>query len=202
MGSALLETMTAQVAEQCEANHVVAQQEAKAIQAEAICQAQAKRDALTAANEAEMARLDERWRLMAHAEASRADLVVKNDAVQAVLSKVESEIRAMVNSKAFSGVLDALLTSLLNEFKGDDSEAILIAPEAYVAHVHSWLSSNGHAGMAVEASTEVWDGVALQDPARTYRISNTLTGRYGRIGQDARRLCMVNLFSDTAEGAQ
>lgn len=201
MGSALLETMTAQVAEQCEANRVVAEQEAKAIQAEADSQAQAKRETLVAINAAEMDRLDERWRQMAHAEASRADLVVKNDAVQAILKKVESEIRAMVDSTAFTGVLDALLTSLLNEFQGEDNEAVLIASQAHVAHVQSWLSSNGHAGISVEASTEVWDGVALQDPARTYRISNTLTGRYRRIGQDARRLCMVKLFGKTSEGA-
>lgn len=201
MGSALLETMTAQVAEQCEANRAVAKQEAEAIQAEATGQAQAKRDALIAANDADMARLDERWRLMAHAEASRADLIVKNDAVLAILRKVESEIRAMVTSDKFPGVLEALLTSLLNEFDGSDDEAILIAPEAHVAHVESWLSSNGHKKMKVEASAEVWDGVALQDPARTYRISNTLTGRYGRIGQDARRLCMVKLFGETSEGA-
>ena len=202
MGSALLETMTAQVAEQCEANRVVAQQEAEVIVAEAINQAQAKRDALCAATDEEMNRLDDRWRLMAHAEASRADLVVKNNAVQAVLRKVESEIRGIVESNAFPSVLDALLTSLLNEFQGSDDEAVLIAPEVHVAHVQRWLSNNGHAGMPVEASAEVWDGVALQDPARTYRISNTLTGRYGRIGQEARRLCMVKLFAETSEGVQ
>jgi hypothetical protein len=68
--------------------------------------------------------------------------------------------------------------------------------------VQNWLSGHGHAGMVVEASQEVWDGVALQDPARSYRISNTLTGRYGRVAQEARRLCMVKLFGQTSEGAQ
>lgn len=202
MGSALLETMAAQVAEQCDAHRAVAQQEAEAIKAEATRQAQAKRDALVATNDVDMARLDERWRLMAHAEVSRADLVVKNDAVQAVLQKVESEIRTIVASDAFPGVLDALLTSLLNEFQGDDASAVLIAPEAHVAHVKSWLSDHDHAAMAVEASAEIGDGVALQDPARTYRISNTLTGRYGRIGQEARRMCMVGMFGETSEGVQ
>ena len=138
---------------------------------------------------------------MAHAEASRADLVVKNDAVQAVMQKVESEIRMIVNGSGFGGVLDSLLTSLLNEYQGSDSEALLIAPEAHVAHVQQWLSANGHAGMTVEGTKEIWDGVALQDPARTYRISNTLTGRYERIGQEARRLCMVKMFGKSSEGA-
>ena len=202
MGSALLETMTAQVTEQCSATRAAAEQEAKAIAAEAASQAQARREALVAANDADMDRLDERWRLMAHAEASRADLVVKNDAVQAVIRKVELEISAIVASDSFLGVLDALLSSLLNEYTGDDADVILVAPEAHVAHVQQWLSGHGHAGMAVEASTEIWDGVALQDPARTYRISNTLTGRYGRIGQEARRLCMVTFFGETSEGVQ
>lgn len=198
MGSALLETMTAQVTEECEGNRAAAQQEADAIQAEAERKSAAQREATQSAIDAEMDRLDERWRQMAHAEASRADLVVKNDAVKAVMKKVESEIRRIVESNEFPAVLEALLASLATEIQGD---VVLIGPEGHADHIKAWLSSNGHAGVAVETSADLWDGVALQDPAQTYRISNTLTGRYGRVEQDARRLCMVNMFgSDATEG--
>ncbi|MFP6616138.1 MAG: V-type ATP synthase subunit E [Candidatus Hydrogenedentota bacterium] len=198
MGSALLETMTAQVTEECDGNRAAAQQEADAIQAEADRKSAAQREATQSATDAEMDRLDERWRQMAHAEASRASLMAKNDAVKAIMQKVESEIRRIVESDEFPAILDALLVSLATEIEG---EVVLIGPESHVAHIESWLSSNGHDGIKVEGSNEFWDGVAIQDPAQTYRISNTLSGRYGRVEQEARRLCMIKLFGDnTAEG--
>lgn len=199
MGSALLETMTAQVTEECDGNRAAAQQEAEAIQAEADRKSAAQREATQSATDAEMDRLDARWRQMAHAEASRANLVAKNDAVKAVMQKVESEISRIVEGDDFPAILDALLASLATEIDGD---VVLIGPEGHIDHIKSWLASNGHDGIGVEASTEFWDGVALQDPAQTYRISNTLTGRYGRVEQEARRLCTIQLFGDdTVEGA-
>ena len=198
MGSALLETMTAQVTEECDGNRAAAQQEAEAIRAEAERKSAAQRDATQSATDAEMDRLDERWRQMAHAEASRAGLVVKNDAVKAVMQKVESEIRRIVAGDDFPAVLDALLVSLDSEIQGD---VVLLGPAGHVGHIEAWLSSHGHEGISVEGSAELWDGVAVQDPAQTYRISNTLTGRYSRVEQDARRVCMVNLFGgNAAEG--
>lgn len=199
MGSALLETMTERVTEECDENRAAAQHEAEAVGAEADRKSTALREAAQSATDAEMDRLDERWRQMAHAEATRASLVVKNDAVKAVMQKVESEIRRIVESDEFPAVLDALLASLATEIEGD---VVLIGPEDHVDYIGTWLSSNGHDGIGVEGSAEFWDGVALQDPARTYRISNTLTGRYGRVEQEARRLCMIEIFGgDAAEGA-
>jgi vacuolar-type H+-ATPase subunit E/Vma4 len=198
MGSALLETMTAQVVEECDGNSSAAQQEADAIQAEAEGKSAAQRESTQAATDSEMVRLDERWRQMAHAEASRADLVVKNEAAKAVMHKVAQEIRSIVDNKEFPSVLDSLMETLVREIKG---EVMVLGPEGHIDHIKTWLSNNGHDGISVEASSELWDGVALQDPARTYRISNTLTGRYSRVEQEARRVCMVNLFGgNAAEG--
>ena len=45
MGSALLETMTSQVTDECEGNRAAAQQEAEAIQAEAESKSAAQREA-------------------------------------------------------------------------------------------------------------------------------------------------------------
>jgi vacuolar-type H+-ATPase subunit E/Vma4 len=200
MGSALLETMTAQVTEECEGNIAAAKAEAVTIQADAEQKSAAHREAVQAATDVEMVRLDERWRQMAHAEASRADLMVKNDAVKAVMEKVQAEVRALVDGSGFTGVLDALLTSLKDEIK---EGVVVVGPEKHVDHVKSWLANNGHSSVAVEGSAEMWDGVAVQDPARTYRVSNTLSGRYSRVEQEARRLCMVKMFGNsTTEGAQ
>lgn len=199
MGSALLETMTAKVTEECEANIAAAKAEAQSILADAEQKSAAQREAVQAATDAEMVRLDERWRQMAHAEASRADLVVKNDAVKAVMEKVQAEVQAIVNGSSFPGVLDALLASLKSEIKDN---VVVVGPEKHVDHVKNWLANNGHSNVSVEGSAEMWDGVAVQDPGRTYRISNTLTGRYGRIEQEARRLCMVKIFGESAKGAE
>ncbi len=198
MGSALLETMTARVTEECDGNRAAAQREADAIKADAESASAAQRVSMQATTNAEMDRLDERWRQMAHAEASRAELTVKSDAVNAVMQKVDAEIRRIVASDGFPALLDALLTTLSSEIQGD---VVLLGPEDQVDHIKSWLSSNGHNGVTVQGSAELWDGVALQDPPRTYRISNTLTGRYARVEQDVRRVCMVNLFGgDAAKG--
>ena len=200
MGSALLETMTAQVTEECEANIAAAQEEAAAIKSEAETRAASQRETVEAVTEAEMTRLDDRYRQMAQAEASRADLVVKNDTVRAVMDKVNAEIRATVSSGRFPAVLEALLGSLRDEIR---EGLVVLGPEAHLDHIRGWLSNNGFTGVSVEASADLWDGVAVQDAARTYRISNTLTGRFGRVEQEARRVCMLSLFGTaSAEGGQ
>jgi vacuolar-type H+-ATPase subunit E/Vma4 len=192
-GSALLETMTAQVMEKCESTRSAAQQEADVILADAKAQGQAQRESVEAQLAREMDHLDERWEQMAHAEASRADLTVKNDAVSAVLDVVQTEIRRIVSSSEFGTVLDALLTSLMQAADGD---IVVLGPESHLDRVKKWLADNGHGGVKVEASPEMWDGVAIQDPAQTYRVSNTLSGRYHRIEETARKQCMSTMFGE------
>ncbi len=72
------------------------------------------------------------------------------------------------------------------------------APPAHVDSVRDWLANNGHGGVSVEGNSNLWDGVAIQDPERTFRISNTLTGRFARVEQEARKRCMMALFSKKA----
>lgn len=200
MGSALLETMTAEVTEECEANIAAAQDEAATIKSEAETRAASQRETVEAVTETEMTRLDERYRQMAQAEASRADLVVKNDTVRAVMDKVHAEIRSIVSGDRFPAVLEALLGSLKDEIR---SGLVVLGPEAHLEHIRGWLSKNGLEGVSVEASAELWDGVAVQDAERTYRISNTLTGRFGRVEQEARRVCMQTLFGNvSSEGGE
>ena len=195
-GSSLLDTMTAQVVAECDSNLSDARIEADTILADARSQSQAQRDAVQAATAREMEHLDERWKQMAHAEASRADLVVKSDAVNAVLDSAQAEVRALVNSNRFGNVIDALLESLMKEVVGD---VVVVGPATHKDHVKLWLANNGHASVAVESSPEMWDGVAIQDLECTYRISNTLTGRYHRIENSARKHCMVTMFGEGAE---
>jgi vacuolar-type H+-ATPase subunit E/Vma4 len=195
-GSALADTMAKQVMAECESNLNQAQSEANDILEEAKSQAIAQRETAMTETEKVVRQLDTRWEQMAHAEASRAELSIKKEAVEAVMESVNAEINRLVGSPEFTSILDALLSTLMTAVDGD---AVVLGPEAHVSHIQSWLSSNGHGSMEVKASDELWDGVALEDPKHTYRISNTLTGRYARLDQQARKICMQNLFGSGGE---
>lgn len=190
-GAALLETMARQVAAECERFRSEARSEAEAIVAEARAQAADLRAKTLDATAAEMRRLDERWRQKADAEAAKAALMMKNQAVHEVLGHVRERIRAIAEGPRFRDVLDALLAEVMDVAEDD---IVVLAPQQYADHVRDWLAANGRGGVPVEGSASLWDGVAVQDPARTYRISNTLSGRFARVEEEARKLCMTQLF--------
>lgn len=194
-GSPLFETMASQIAEECERNESAARAEAKAILAEARAQSAAQRDAMLKETEALMEALDQRWRLKGEAEAAKASLSMKNEAVEAVVHKVHEEIAATVSAANFNEVLHDLLGELMAVAQGD---VVVLAPEAHADYVRGWLEEHGQSGLAVEAFATLRDGVALQDPPRTYRVSNALGTRFSRVEQRARNMCMTRLF-DGAE---
>lgn len=196
-GAALFETMTRQVDAECESNRAAAAAEGSAIAADARSRSSAGRDATLKATDAEMAMLDERARQKASAEAARADLSMKNDVVQEALSKVQNEIARITASDAFPGILETLLAQVMEVVEGEEG-IVVLAPEKHVDEVRAWLAANGHADTPVDPSAEVATGVAVQDPGRTWRVSNTLRGRYTRAEQEARRLCMTSLFGRAA----
>lgn len=196
-GATLFETMTSQVEAEREAHLAEARERASQIRADAEQEAQASREAALKAAAQEKELLDLRLRQKAQAEASKAELAMRNETVEAVMRRVEAEIKSIVEGPNFPKILDALLTSLMDA--AGDGEYVVLAPEKHVDHVRQWLESHGHSGVPVEGSPSAWDGVALQDHAKTYRISNTLTGRYRRVGQEARRHCMVSLFGAAEE---
>jgi len=190
---ALFDTMTRQVEAECAGHLDKARAEAERILADARAKAAASRDAVLAAAEAEKSRLDSLWKQKGESESVRLELAMKNDAVEAVLAEVAKELRATTSGSGFPAILDSLLREL-TAAAGSASNLQLLAPASHVEHVRGWLQKNGHGSVKVEGSSEFWDGVALQDPQRTYRISNTLTGRFARVEQAARKHCMTALF--------
>lgn len=197
MPSALLETMSQQVASQCDGNRELARQEADAIRAQARSECSASRDGALKATHAETQKLAEKWTLKGEAEAAKAELMVQNLAVEEVLEEVRSRIREVVESDKFGGVLEALLAEVMEIAP----EGILVlAPEGHVDKVKSWLQANGNGAVNVEASATMWDGVAVQDPKKTFRISNTLTGRFSRVQDKSRSVCMTTLFGSSEGG--
>ena len=190
-GSALLDTMARQVDEVYNGNLSAASESAEVILEEARQDCAALEEKTLASTAAEMDVLAERWRQKAEAEAARAALVVQNEAVRAVLDRVDEEIRQTVSGDGFPAILDALLSELIAEAPAD---VIALAPPDHVDRIRDWLSKNGHGSVPVESTPSMWDGLAVQDRDRTFRFSNTLRGRFSRVEQEARKLCMTSLF--------
>ena len=195
-GSALFDTMSTGIAAQCEANLDSAREEAATIASEAIAKTAAQRESALSATQSEMSLLDERWRQKAEAEATKAALAMKKTAVNKVLGEVQDAIDRIVKGPTFPMVLDSLLAEVMAIAEDD---VVVLAPEAQVEGVQQWLSSHGHGGLKVEGSAALRDGVAVQDPARTYRISNTLSGRYSRVELEIRKICMTGLFGEISK---
>ena len=190
-GTALLDTMARQVDEVYDGNLSAASESAEAILEEARQDCAALEEKTLASTAAEMDVLAERWRQKAEAEAAKAALVVQHDALHAVLEKVSEEIREIVSSDEFGPILDALLAELMADAPPD---VIALAPPDHLDRVKKWLASNGNDKVPVEGAPNRQDGVAIQDRDRTFRISNTLSGRFSRVEQEARKHCMMSLF--------
>jgi len=197
--SALLETMAKQVEAECETHRAAAQSEADRIVQDARAKADAARDASLAHAQAERDRLDSLWQQKADTERIRLELEMKNDAVEAVLAEARDRIHRTIASPEFGGVLDALLDELMADAP-DRGDLQVLAPPAHTDRVSSWLAEHGRSGVHVEGSEAFRDGVAVQDPARTFRISNTLTGRFALMEQEIRKHCMTTLFGDEGAG--
>lgn len=190
-GATVIESMSLQVAEQCESTLSEANREAEGIVDKARAQSAALREEALVAARHEMDALDELWRQKAEVEAAKAGLVVQNEAVGAVLDKVSEENRRIVASDEFPAALDVLLSELMAVAPAD---VVALAPPDHCGHVREWLANNGHESVSVKGASSMWDGVAVQDRDRTFRISNTLSGRFSRVEQQARRICMMSLF--------
>lgn len=183
--------------EDCDQTTGAARNEAERIIAEARDESVARHASVMQAVRAEKDLLDRRWIEKAETEISRANLAMKNDAVVAVFRKVSEEMRQIAESPDYPNVLSVLLKEVLAAAEG---EFVVLAPEKHADHVKKWLKENGHEAVRVEGSAEMRYGIAIQDPDRTYRVSNTLSGRFARMEKESRKLCMMSLFDAPGEG--
>ena len=190
---ALFETMARQVEAECAQHLAQAKAEAERILSDARAAARASGEAAQAGAKTERDRLDALWKQKAEAESARLELAMKNDAVEAVLAEVTAGIKRIVSGPEFPGVIESLLTELMAAV-GNAKDVQVLGPVAQLDLIKKWLGDHGHGGVKVEGSPEFWDGVAVQNPERTWRISNTLTGRFARTDQDVRKHCMTTLF--------
>jgi vacuolar-type H+-ATPase subunit E/Vma4 len=187
----LLDLMSQQAAAQRESILADARREAEAIREAARREAEAHRRQTLAALDAELGQLARQERERAEAEAHMRVLTTKDSVAAELLAGVQAELARVAESADFEGILEALLDELLPEAP---QGGVVLAPPAHVERVRGWLASRGREDLSVQPVASLRDGLAVQDAARSYRVTNTLSARFN--GQEAglRKLCIGRLF--------
>jgi len=191
----LLDIMTRQIDEQCEAVVAEAQEKAQRIRGDAERKAEQQRQAAIQSLSEELETLAQRARESAEAEAEMVALTTKDTIADEVLDQVEAEVARLAQRPDFAGVLEQLLDELLPEAP---DHAVVLCPQGYEEQARQWLANRGRDGAEVQGLPGLKDGVAVQDAKRTFRITNSLSTRLRLQEEDLRKFCLNRLF----EGAQ
>lgn len=139
----------------------------------------------------------ERARRLAKVEADKIDQAAKHAVTEDVLGRVRQELaRLAADDEAFSPVLEALLGELLPEMR---EGMVVLAPPGHVERCRSCLRRHGMDAILVEGRPDWTDGVAVQDLERTFRTSNTLSGRFAKLEAEARKLCVTCLTGEDGQ---
>jgi vacuolar-type H+-ATPase subunit E/Vma4 len=195
----LLDLMSKQIASQRETLLAEARDEAEQIRQDGQQQAEQRRSTTLDAVKSELASLAARSRERVEAEAHMVTLTTKDSIANEVLDSVESALAAHAASPEFSRTLEALLAELMADSPED---VVVLAPEAHVDHCKQWLASHGRDGLPVEALPGLTDGVAIQDPDRKFRYTNTLTARFRLQEGSLRKYALHQLFPEANSGAE
>jgi vacuolar-type H+-ATPase subunit E/Vma4 len=197
----LLETMS-QLAEQRRGEILAeAQKEADAICAAAEEECGKRREAALSGARGAMAEQVRQARERAAAEAEKQALVMQEVVVDEILERVEVQLAQVAERTDFASVLRTLLREAVEDATAERGEAesgefVVYAPAAHARSCEEWLHEMGVAGAEIEEDASLRDGVMVEDRSHTYRIVNTLSGRYARIREEARALCLRRLFGE------
>jgi len=110
-----------------------------------------------------------------------------------ILHSVDAELDRIAAGPEFPAILEALLRELMTVAP---ERAEVLAPPAHVERSRQWLASHGHAGVPVVPNAALLDGVAIQDAERTFRVTNSLSSRFHKLENEARKICLRLLFGE------
>jgi len=192
----LLDMMSEQAARQRADLLAQAQDEAKAIRERAHAEAAARREEALRLAEEEFRAEAQRAQERADAEAHLVVLTTKDKITDEIMAEVLAELRKETAGPNFPRILEALLEELLRDAP---AEVVVLTPPAHLEHCREWMEKHGHGSRPIEPLARLRDGVAIQDPERSYRITNTLTTRFQRNEGALRKLCQRRLFGKEAE---
>ncbi len=193
----LRESMRAEVEKRKESLLAEARAEAACIVEEGRQAAEERREAVLRDVRAELDNLYRRSQARLKAETEKAELAVKDTVTEDVLAKVRERIAALAREDRFGDILEALLKEVI---EASPPGVKILAPEAHVDRCREWLEANGHEGFEVEGAPWLRDGVAAEDPKRSFRLSNTLHGRLEKLEPLARKRTMERLFKEQTAG--
>ena len=132
-------------------------------------------------------------RQRAQSEAERATMTMRERVVDRILDEVHEELRAIAQGPRFPELVCRLLAEVMEEAPGD---AVVLAPPAHTAACRQWLDAHEKTGVPVEPENRLWDGIAVTDRARSFRLTNSLTGRFEKCRAAARKAALQRLFGE------
>ena len=191
MQQALLDTMARHVAQQCEDKLAAARQKADAIIEDAKAKAENRRTKALDQAHAEVERLAKRAREHALRAAENETLTMEHAVADEVLVSAGVELGRLAKSERFPGILEGMLAELVAH---SPKTGVIVSPPAHMAVCEAWLQKQGMTGYTVQGDSSLVDGVAYQDAQHTYRITNSLSARFAKVQNDARRICLETLF--------
>lgn len=189
---ALFDTMAQEVQADCERRLTEARREAERILAEGrrVADQDYARGMDATRSEIELANRRERQRL--DAEHDKAFLAVQHKVVEEVLARAGQEVARRAQGPEFGDALEALLGEVLAEVRDRDLDVLV--PPAHADRIGQYLQRAGRTDLRVVPWPSLTDGVAVQDRRRTFRVSNTLSGRFVALQDEIRRRCQARLF--------
>ncbi|MFA6240684.1 MAG: ATP synthase F0 subunit B [Candidatus Hydrogenedentales bacterium] len=191
MQQALLDTMARQVAQQCEDHLAVARQKADAIIADAKSKAESRRVHALEQAHAEAERHAKRALELALRAAENETLTMEHAVANEVLVSVGVELHRLAMGERFPGILEGLLAELVEY---SPKNGTILAPPAHAELCRAWLQKQAVTGLTVQPDPDLVDGIAFQDAERTYRVTNSLSARFAKVQNEARRICLDTLF--------
>jgi len=195
MQQPLFDTMARQVADRCQAVLDSARAEADSIVTEARGRADARLGEAVRVAENDARRLADRARQLLAVQSEHESLTMEQSVADEILRSVGVELQNIAKSPKFPEIFDALLTEIM---AGAPKEALVKVPLSYGDRARAWLKQHGHGGVTVEESAAMIDGCAMQDAARTYRVTNSLSSRLSKLQNEARKVCLDALFGGGA----
>ncbi len=190
--SSLLRAMAREVEAQCRECMAEAGKQAAGIVSQATEKHAGRRaELLEAARQASVRQIaKERGRALA--DAARREEAFEGTITEEVLVETRMAIDGLAQSEEFTKVLEALLDEALRGLTGPLE---VVAPTGKVDNCNRWLRSKGLDDVKVVPDGTMRDGIAVQDPQRSFRLTNTLSSRCAQIKSQIRQICSEKLKS-------
>ena len=188
--SSLLDAMTRETDARCREHLSEAEKQADELVLQASEKCAKRRAELVESARAASAKQVKHEHERALTDAARREDALEGSIAEEIFVEVLDAIEGLTLSEEFPKILRALLDEALH---GQSGELEVLAPPKNAEDCVRWLSSRGLDKVKVVADETILDGVAVQDPGRTFRLTNTLSSRCVKLKNTIRQICAEKL---------